>query len=140
MLASFPEPPAGFPDEALVQKWDFLLQVRSEVNRALEEARRSKLIGNSLEAKVTLGAAPELWERLQAHIAELTTLTMVSQLGVTREPQAGAASQDLPGLTLAVAGAEGGKCERCWNYATSVGQAAAHPTLCARCHQIIGSQ
>ncbi len=43
LLAAFPEPPPNFPDEVLLEKWDLLLKVRSEVNRALEKARREKL-------------------------------------------------------------------------------------------------
>ena len=59
-LAAMPEPPAGFPDEALLAKYDFLLKVRGEINRGLEEARKSKLIATAQEARVVLGAGGEL--------------------------------------------------------------------------------
>jgi len=138
MLAQFPEPPAGFPDEALIQKWDFLLGVRSEINKALEEARRAKLIGNSLAARVDLGATPELYPRLSSQIPELLTLTMVSQLTV--QPEAvGPASPEVPGLSLQVRAADGAKCERCWYYDPGVGQAADYPTLCPRCRGILAA-
>jgi len=29
--------------------------------------------------------------------------------------------------------AEGQKCERCWNYSTTVGMLAEHPAICKRC-------
>jgi len=33
--------------------------------------------------------------------------------------------------------ADGVKCARCWNWRTDVGQSAHHPTLCARCTEIV---
>ncbi len=139
LLADFPEPPAGFPDAALLEKWDLLLKVRSEVNRALEQARREKLIGNALEALVTIGATEDLLDRLQAQQAELLTLTMVSQLNIEPGPLAGQESQELPGLTIAVERAPGEKCERCWFYLPSVGEDEEQPQLCSRCRQILSA-
>ena len=42
-----------------------------------------------------------------------------------------------PGLTVEVAEAQGAKCERCWMQSTTVGADADHPTLCARCAQVV---
>ena len=137
LLSAFPEPAEGFPDEALLEKWDLLLKVRSEVNRALEQARREKRIGNALEAQVTIGAAGDLLDRLKTQQAELLTLTMVSQLDIQPGPLAGLESQELPGLTIAVERAPGDKCERCWFYLTSVGEDETQPQLCSRCRQIL---
>ncbi len=139
MLAGFPEVPAGFPDEELVAKWDFLLTVRSEINRALEEARRAKMIGNSLAARVIVGADQELYPRLAAQTPELLTLTMVSQLEVQPGPATSRPSQEVPGLSVEVRPAAGGKCARCWNYSPGVGQAADHPALCPRCRGILAA-
>jgi isoleucyl-tRNA synthetase len=36
-------------------------------------------------------------------------------------------------LGVGVVDAEGEKCDRCWNYSTSVGQTSEHPTICDRC-------
>ncbi|MFP3868127.1 MAG: isoleucine--tRNA ligase [Desulfobacteraceae bacterium] len=136
-LAAFPEPPPGYPDEVLLNKWEILLKVRTEVYRALEEARRVKLIGNSLEARVTLGATGPLYERLQAHIPELLTLTMVSELEVQPEALPGLEGQQIPELTIKVDKAPGQKCERCWYYSRTTGEDPRHPTLCARCRQVL---
>jgi isoleucyl-tRNA synthetase len=122
-----------------LEKWDLLLKVRSEVNRALEQARREKLIGNALEALVTIGATEDLLDRLQAQQAELLTLTMVSQLNIEPGPLAGQESQELPGLTIAVERAPGEKCERCWFYLPSVGEDEEQPQLCSRCRQILSA-
>ncbi|HWP57323.1 MAG TPA: isoleucine--tRNA ligase [Candidatus Acidoferrales bacterium] len=38
---------------------------------------------------------------------------------------------------IAVLRAEGAKCERCWNYRTSVGADPGHPTVCDRCAAVL---
>ena len=38
---------------------------------------------------------------------------------------------------MKVVKAEGEKCERCWNYRASVGNAPEHPTLCDRCIEAV---
>jgi isoleucyl-tRNA synthetase len=35
--------------------------------------------------------------------------------------------------------AEGHKCDRCWNYSTTVGLSQKHPLLCDRCETVIDS-
>ena len=42
-------------DSALLEKWNKLMKLRDDVNRALEVARNEKVIGKSLEAKVIIG-------------------------------------------------------------------------------------
>ena len=48
-LTLFPEVEPRYLDENLEAKWDRLLEIRGEVSKALEIARKEKLIGNSLE-------------------------------------------------------------------------------------------
>ena len=43
-------------DTELVEKWNTFMKLRDDVNRALEIARNEKVIGKSLEAKVTIGS------------------------------------------------------------------------------------
>src|SRR5699024_5908698 len=40
--------------EDLEQKWDHFMHVRDDILKALEEARDDKIIGKSLEAKITV--------------------------------------------------------------------------------------
>lgn len=39
---------------------------------------------------------------------------------------------------IGVSRANGLKCERCWNYSLEVGSFNDHPSLCARCHGVVG--
>ena len=139
LLAAFPEPPANFPDEVLLEKWDLILKVRSEVNRALEKARREKLIGNALEAQATIGATGELYDRLKAQQDDLLTLTMVSRLNIQPDPVAGLECPEMPELSIAVQRAPGEKCDRCWFYLPSVGEDESQPQLCSRCRKILSA-
>jgi len=65
---------------------------------------------------------------------ELATLFIVSQAEVVDSLGDDAHSGgEVEGLKVAVAKAEGEKCERCWNYATTVGANSEHPAICASC-------
>jgi isoleucyl-tRNA synthetase len=106
-----------------------VLEVRDHVLKALEEKRAEKLIGASLEAKVTLTAGGELYDFLMSFGEQLRTVFIVSQVEVLKG--------DGAGLTIAVTRADGRKCERCWNYSTTVGESARYPTVCARCVTVL---
>jgi len=139
-LASFPEAPPGFPDEALLAKYDFLLKVRGEINRGLEEARKAKRIAASQEAVVYLGATGELFDKLQAHVSELQTLAQVAELQVNPSEALawqGVAAAEIPDLMIIVKKAAGEKCVRCWFHYPGVGEDPRHPQVCARCRQVL---
>jgi isoleucyl-tRNA synthetase len=140
-LERFPEAPREWLDDTLKQQWDRLLEVRREVAKALETARGQKLIGSGLEARVRIVSAPEDLPALLAAKRELlATLFIVSRVDLRAgDGRAGIVyeSQDIPGLVIGVDRAPGEKCERCWTRTEDVGQAAAHPTLCARCVRVV---
>ncbi len=137
-LGSLPEPPPGFPDEALVAKYDFLLKVRAKINQSLEEARTLKHITTSQETWISIGAYGKLLEDLQSQAEELRTLAQVAKLDfwnlggtLTVVPQ------QIEGLDIQVLPAPGSKCIRCWFTFPSVGEDARHPQVCARCRQVL---
>ena len=59
-LSSIPEPDPTLVDPKLADKWDRLFRERTEVLKALEEARNLGIIGHSLDANVSL--YPELYK------------------------------------------------------------------------------
>ena len=140
MFNEMPRVIEGISDEAFMEKWDRIHALRDDVLKALEAARNAKTIGKSLEAKVVLHFDGSLAEQIDLTLDELATVFIVSQVEVTAE---GAGSYQgtvpfLPGLTIEIAHADGAHCPRCWVYSDTVGKDARHPTLCARCAQIIG--
>ena len=140
-LTSFPEPRPGFPDEALLSKYGFLLQVRAEINRGLEEARRGKQLTTPQEARVVLGVTEAgLFGKLSRQENELKTLAQVADLEVAKWDTATATAmpaQEIPGLLVQVDKSPGEKCVRCWFQSPSVGADAGHPQVCARCLQVL---
>ncbi len=125
-------------DDAKMAKWDAMLALRTEVNRALEAARTEKVIGKPLEAIVTVYAKASAMEQLTAMQPAMADLCIVSGFVVTEGEGAGMASETFDGISIAVARAEGERCERCWIHADSIGSDANHPTLCARCAAALG--
>jgi isoleucyl-tRNA synthetase len=140
-LADFPEPRPGLPDEALLAKYEFLLKVRDEVNRGLEEARKAKVLSTAQEARVRLAAMDaDLLEKLTASSEELKILTQVAELTVTDQQaslEQALATQEFSGLLVQVHKAAGEKCVRCWFTLDSVGQSNQHPKICQRCLQVL---
>lgn len=109
--------------------WDALLSVRNEALRALENARKEKIIGSGLEAKVKLAASDPLAALLQKYERQLPGLLIVSQVKLQNDVGGNGASV----LKVEVTPAEGVKCERCWNYSVHVGENPQYPTVCERC-------
>jgi isoleucyl-tRNA synthetase len=120
--AGLPRREAPADAAALTERYGKLLAVRAEAMKALELARKDKLIGSGLEAQVTLSAEGETLALLRDAAAELPTLLIVSKVLVVPGP-AGVKVERAPGE----------KCERCWVFAEDRGGDPAHPTLCGKC-------
>ena len=95
-------------------------------------------IGKPLEACVTVYADAEQAAFLNGCGQAPADRCIVSELDVVAGDGEGAASENLPGLKIAVARAAGEKCLRCWKQAKTVGSDAKHPGLCARCAKVVG--
>ena len=132
-MIPWPECKEEYIDEALESKWDNFIEIRSEITRVLEGARRAKTIGHSLDAKVELHATGEALAILRSVEGDLATLLIVSQAKLVEGLAGGVEATGREDLKVTVQAAEGEKCERCWIYSDTVGKDAEHPTVCARC-------
>ncbi|MBE6752831.1 MAG: isoleucine--tRNA ligase [Ruminococcaceae bacterium] len=139
MLNDMPKPVSVELDEGFVERWDRIHAIRDDVQRALENARKTKLIGKSLEAKVTLFCEGELAEFVRSVAADLPQVFIVSHVDVV-EGKCEDNPCDVEGLGVKVEKAEGAKCERCWIYSDTVGANAEHPTLCQRCADVVSGK
>lgn len=120
-------------DDALEKKWDAILKVRDEVLKALEVARKEKVIGKGLTAAVDLYPDENALQVLK-NTPRLEEVLGVSQVTVA-EPGA-VVPEDATayaGLSIRVRPAEGETCERCRIVTTQIGQNEEHPTLCPVC-------
>ncbi|MDY0261402.1 isoleucine--tRNA ligase [Syntrophotalea acetylenica] len=140
-LADFVRFSGNSRDKLMEDRYDRLLAIRSEVSKALELARNDKVVGHSLDARVLLSSADSgLHELLNSYRQHLAALFIVSQVELLDDLQGGLQCESLPGLGIRVEKALGDKCERCWNYSTTVGDSAEHPNLCQRCVEVLSRQ
>ncbi|WP_295511089.1 isoleucine--tRNA ligase [uncultured Pseudoalteromonas sp.] len=115
--------------------WLTILNVRDEVNRVLEAARKEEIIGATLQANVSIYAGEELSSKLAALGDELRFVLLTSGVTVetvTTQPE-GTQATEIDGLFIKVAATTAEKCERCWHYCDDVGAEPAHPEICGRC-------
>lgn len=123
-------------DDEFVSRWDKIHAIRDDVQRALELARKEKLIGKSLEASVTLTCEGELLDLVKNVEDSLAAVFIVSEVKIT-EGKVENSECEMSGLGVEIAKAEGNKCERCWVYSDTVGKCSEHPTLCERCASVV---
>jgi isoleucyl-tRNA synthetase len=138
-LALLPEVNTAFIDDDLAARWEYLLNIRGEVTKKLEEARAQKLIGHPLDASVTISAGGDVYDALQPFAGELRSILIVSQATLVKDDSVKGASEssDVEGVRIQVAAAPGEKCERCWVHETSVGSNKEQPTVCQRCQNAL---
>ncbi len=102
--------------------FDTLVEVREEVLKALEEARKNKVIGHPLDAEVSLTLKDKHHEILAPILDELNRYFIVSKVNVSKGDN----------LSVSVSKASGDKCLRCWNYSELNSE-----SLCKRCEEVL---
>jgi isoleucyl-tRNA synthetase len=129
-LASFPEVRSEYLDDALNERWERIWEIRAIVTKALEEARKEKKIGLSLDAQVRLHLPEKVFAFLECYEKELKSIFIVSSVTLHF-------AKDEKEIRAEVLRAEGKKCERCWNYDVTVGHHPEHQAICGRCVEAI---
>ncbi|EKU50391.1 isoleucine--tRNA ligase [Staphylococcus massiliensis] len=124
-------------DSALLEKWSTFMKLRDDVNRALEVARNEKVIGKSLEAKVVMSGNDQ-FDTLSflKDFDDLHQLFIVSQVELEDQVDGGTSYNY---GDIKIEHADGEKCERCWNYATSLGSVGELTNLCPRCQEVVST-
>ena len=110
-------------DKKLLEEYDSLLALRSEVLKALEEARNNKVIGSSQEALVYINKNNELLKVYS--LSELASICVVSEVKVSEDD------------SIRVIHHQGVKCDRCWNYSDEVSSEEDGSHLCHRCQEVV---
>ncbi len=124
-----------YRDLELGEHWNDIMSVRKEVTKALEIARKDKVIGHSLDASVVLGLSDEWMDKLGPYRDQLRSLFIVSSVDIVpiNDLEEGSKAEGLEGLKIQVAPSEDEKCERCWVHDPTTGDDDQHPTICSRC-------
>ncbi|MBR2338288.1 MAG: isoleucine--tRNA ligase [Clostridia bacterium] len=136
LLNEIPQDDAMPTDAVFMEKWDRIHALRDDVQKALEIARTAKVIGGSLDAKVTLFCDEEALPFVESIKELLPSVLIVSQVEIVADGQ-GDYIGEFAGVSVTVAHAEGGKCCRCWAYSDTVAEDGDHAGLCARCASIL---
>lgn len=130
MLTDFPEVDEKYDNKELTEKWDKIIKVKDIVAKELENARADKVIGHSLNAKVTIFAEGDQYKFLEENKELLQTVFIISALEIKQNER-----KDEIKLGVKVEQAPGEKCERCWMYSETVGEDKENPTICHRCSE-----
>ncbi|MEP3330630.1 isoleucine--tRNA ligase [Sedimentitalea sp.] len=137
-LQDMPDTPEDWLRPELAAVIDRVRNVRRVVTAALEVQRRDKVIGSSLEAApiVYLDSA-EMVEMLQG--VNFADVCIASQIELTTDspPEGAFTLDDVSGVAVVFALAEGEKCQRCWKILPDVGT-HAHAGVCGRCDSALG--
>ena len=127
--------PAMTLSEEERKQWQLLLQVRDEVNKALEIARDEERIGSALVAEVLVYADEKLYPVIIKLGEELRFVLITSEAKVfpMEEKSKAAFETNLLGLALEIKVARFKKCARCWQRRSCVGDIEEYADLCERC-------
>jgi isoleucyl-tRNA synthetase len=132
-LEGFVSVPTEWRDPDLARAWRVVLQVRSVVNVALEEARKAGLVGSSLDAKVTVHVPNADFAALLASSSfREVCVTSGLDIVVGDAPPTATVDASLPGVGVVVGPASGIKCARSWMLSEDVGSDPLYPDLSAR--------
>ncbi|MDD6214827.1 MAG: class I tRNA ligase family protein, partial [Firmicutes bacterium] len=132
MLNSMPRQQEKYDNSALEEKWDKIIAVRNDVNKALEPARNEKIIGKSLDAEVTVYAKGEMYDFLKSIEGDLAELFITSK--ATIEPDENAKDAFCGDVVkVKVKASEYEKCGRCWVHSETVGTIEGFDGICADC-------
>lgn len=120
-------------ESELIARWDFLVRLRDEILKALEEIRRQKIIGQSLEAAIYLDIPEKYMSEFEnmTRGIDLKEFFICSNVGINVKVDGSLLSKPLEiynGGFLHLKKADGKKCPRCWRYSTEFIE-----DICPRC-------
>ncbi|MDR3178687.1 MAG: isoleucine--tRNA ligase [Oscillospiraceae bacterium] len=122
-------------DEEIFLHWKKIQSIQSRVKKVLEEKRKNKEIGSSLEAKVSLYFKSELFEYAKSLQKDLKTALIVSYVEILQKKD----NSNDEDFIIEIHRTTGEKCSRCWIYNKSVGANKKFKTLCQRCCNVLSS-
>ena len=119
-------------EKELVEKYQKFMNFRTNVLKAIEEARNNKIIGKSLSAKLVIKPTPETKALLESIKSDLKTIFIVSELQITDENIEGLEFET--GI-INVSAKEGTICKRCWQVVDEVNEDG----ICDRCAKVVAN-
>ena len=113
---------------------DVSRDINSHLRKELEEMRRDKIIGSSLDAEVDIYCEDENYQALLEMKDELRFVFITSDAKVHPLKDKPVNAKDIDNsLAILVRKSEYEKCDRCWHHRPEIGQNILHKDLCSRC-------
>lgn len=107
----------------LMENFEAFYTVRDEVLLTLEQLRKDRVIGKSLEADLTIKLPKKMKESIDKLETNLIQVLMVSHIHYEISDK----------LEVTATPSNGHKCERCWNYVDTVND----EQVCPRCEKVL---
>ena len=123
----------GYNNEELINNFNRLLELRTDLLKALENARTEKLIGKSLEAKVVVKTTQEYIDAAKALEIKLNQFFIVSEFDFVDNLE----GEEFTNSTIQVTKKDGVVCARCWNVFDKNNMASEE--LCHRCDDVVNN-
>src|SRR5690606_32484151 len=130
-LRLFPDVPRDWRNDDLAAKWTLIRAVRRVVTGALEVERREKRIGSSLEAAPKVFIADDRYlTALKGQ--DLAEIAITSAIDIVSGAGEGFTLDDVPGIAVVPALAQGTRCARSWKVLPEVGSDPDYPDVSPR--------
>ena len=111
-------------DASVLKDYREFLNLRNDVNKAIEEIRTKGEVGSAQEVDLTVPNSDLLRKyALDENTEELARLFIVSKVQV--------------GEKLSAKRTSGEKCPRCWNYVDHLEKVDEETCVCHRCHETL---
>ena len=126
----FPNVNESWINHDLDERWSKYKQIRKFIYSAIEEKRKEKIIGSSLEADVILFLSQNEYQDLDQKIIEDIAIVSRLRIDSSNPPKDSKIDENNISLGVQVTKVSGEKCERCWKYFDVLDS-----NLCDRCMQ-----
>jgi len=132
-LRLFPQVPQEWRDTALGERWSKIRTVRRVITGALEIERKEKRIGSSLEAAPRIFIADaDLHKAAEGQDWAEIAITSGATISAGEAPEGAFRLDEVPGVAVIPALAEGQRCARSWKILPEVGTDPDYPDLTLR--------
>jgi len=108
--------------------------INTHLRKELEEMRRNKVIGSSLDAEVDIYCKDEDYQNLLGLKDELRFIFITSEARVNELSSKPSDAKEInSSIAIKVYKSQHQKCVRCWHHRPEIGQNKMHNDLCDRC-------
>lgn len=127
---------AKYDNPDIAKKMEDMVDIKTDLLKALEIKRKEKIIGTSVEAAIEVYVKSDHVRTLLKGMGdEAKRFFQVSKIAIVEQKTSG--MEDYEFSSISVRKADGQKCVRCWNFTEEVGTNAEFPELCPRCATVV---